>query len=136
MSDLLRDIRLATRSLSKTPAFTALALVTVALGVGASTAVFSMVNGALLKKLPYAADRRLVRIWQPNANNPEGRLSVPELDDYRKVSALVGISEYHSMPFQFYGRGEPQAVPLHDFSAAGSPSKCLRAAKLRAKPYF
>ena len=110
MSDLLRDIRLATRSLSKTPAFTALALVTVALGIGASTAVFSMVNGALLKKLPYAADRRLVRIWQPNANNPEGRLSVPELDDYRKVSALVGISEYHSMPFQFYGRGEPQRV--------------------------
>lgn len=110
MSDILRDIRLATRSLAKTPAFTALALITVALGIGASTAVFSMVNGALLKKLPYAADSRLVRIWQPNANNPEGRLSVPEMDDYRKVSALVGISEYHSMPFQFYGRGEPQRV--------------------------
>jgi putative ABC transport system permease protein len=110
MNDLLRDIRLATRSLSRTPAFTALSVITVALGIGASTAVFSMVNGALLKKLPYAADRRLVRVWQPNANNPEGRLSVPELDDYRKVTALAGISEYHSMPFQFYGRGEPQRV--------------------------
>jgi putative ABC transport system permease protein len=110
MNDLLRDIRLATRSLSRTPAFTALSVITVALGIGASTAVFSMVNGALLKKLPYAADRRLVRVWQPNANNPEGRLSVPELDDYRKVTAIAGISEYHSMPFQFYGRGEPQRV--------------------------
>jgi predicted permease len=110
MSDFLRDIRLATRSLARTPAFTALSVITVALGIGASTAVFSMVNGALLKKLPYAADRRLVRIWQPNATNPEGRLSVPELDDYRKVAALAGISEYHSMPFQFYGRGEPQRV--------------------------
>jgi putative ABC transport system permease protein len=110
MSDLLRDIRLALRSLSRTPAFTALSLVTVALGIGASTAVFSMVNGALLKKLPYAADQRLVRIWQPNANNPEGRLSVPEIGDYRKVAAFTGISEYHSMPFQFYGRGEPQRV--------------------------
>jgi putative ABC transport system permease protein len=110
MADLLRDIRLATRSLSKTPAFTALSVVTVALGIGASTAVFSMVNGALLKKLPYAADRRLVRIWQPNANNPQGRLSVSEIEDYRKVAAFTGISEYHSMPFQFYGRGEPQRV--------------------------
>jgi predicted permease len=110
MSDILRDLRLAVRSLSRTPAFTALSVVTVALGIGASTAVFSMVNGALLKKLPYAADRRLVRIWQPNANNPEGRLSVPEIEDYRKVAGLAGISEYHSMPFQFYGRGEPQRV--------------------------
>jgi predicted permease len=110
MSDILRDIRLAVRSLSRTPAFTTLSVITVALGIGASTAVFSMVNGALLKKLPYAADQRLVRVWQPNANNPEGRLSVPEIDDYRKVSGLVGISEYHSMPFQFYGRGEPQRV--------------------------
>jgi putative ABC transport system permease protein len=110
MSDTLRDIRLAVRSLSKTPAFTLLSVVTVALGIGASTAVFSMVNGALLKKLPYAADQRLVRIWQPNANNPQGRLSVPEIDDYRKVMGLTGVSEYHSMPFQFYGRGEPQRV--------------------------
>jgi predicted permease len=109
-TDILRDIRLAARSLSRTPAFTALSVVTVALGIGASTAVFSMVNGALLKKLPYAADHRLVRIWQPNANNPQGRLSVPEIDDYRKVGAFTGISEYHSMPFQFYGRGEPQRV--------------------------
>jgi putative ABC transport system permease protein len=110
MSDILRDIRLAARSLSRTPAFTALSVITVALGIGASTAVFSMVNGALLKKLPYAADHRLVRIWQPNASNPQGRLSVPEIDDYRKVAAFTGISEYHSMPFQFYGRGEPQRV--------------------------
>jgi predicted permease len=110
MLDIVRDIRLAVRSLSKTPAFSALSLVTVALGIGASTAVFSMVNGALLKKLPYAADERLLRVWQPNANNPEGRLSVPELDDYRKVAAFTGISEYHSMPFQFYGRGDPQRV--------------------------
>ena len=93
MSDLLRDIRLAVRSLARTPAFTTLSVLTVALGIGASTAVFSMVNGALLKRLPYAADRRLVRIWQPNANNPEGRLSVPEIEDYRKVPALVGVSE-------------------------------------------
>jgi putative ABC transport system permease protein len=110
MNDSLRGIRLALRSLSRTPAFTALSVVTVALGIGASTAVFSMVNGALLKKLPYAADRRLVRIWQPNANSPEGRLSVPEIEDYRKVAAFGGISEYHSMPFQFYGRGDPQRV--------------------------
>ena len=110
MSDILRDIRLAVRSLSRTPAFTALSVVTVALGIGASTAVFSMVNGALLKKLPYAADRRLIRVYQPNANNAQGGFSIPEIGDYRNVAAFTGVSEYHSMPFQFYGRGDPQRV--------------------------
>jgi hypothetical protein len=111
MQDLLRDIRYAVRSLAKTPAFTLLAIVTIALGVGANTAVFSMVRGALLRRLPYAGDERLVRLVQPSVNTPDGRFSTPELIDYRaQVPAFATIAEYHSMPFQLYGRGEPRRV--------------------------
>ena len=111
MLDLLRDIRFAVRTLSRTPAFTWLSILTMALGIGASTAVFSMVNGTLLQRLPYAADRRLVHLTQPGTNAPDAGFSVLEVNDYRtRISSFAAVSEYHSMPFQIYGYGEPQRV--------------------------
>lgn len=111
MSDLLRDVRFAVRTLARTPAFTWLSVLTMALGIGVTTAVFSMVNGALVHRLPYASDRRLVRIAQPTANTPDAGFSVPEIRDYQtRVASLSAVSEYHSMPFQIYGYGEPQRV--------------------------
>ena len=111
MLNLIRDLRFAVRTLSRTPAFTWLSILTMALGIGASTAVFSMVNGALLQRLPYAADRRLVRLTQPGANIPDAGFSVLEVNDYRtRISSFAAVSEYHSMPFQIYGHGEPQRV--------------------------
>jgi putative ABC transport system permease protein len=111
MRDFVQDIRYALRTLATTPAFTALAIVTIALGVGANTAVFSMVNGVLLRRLPYAGDDRLIHIVQPSATRADVAFSVPEINDYRsQVKELAAVSEYHSMPFQLYGRGEPQRV--------------------------
>jgi putative ABC transport system permease protein len=111
MRELIQDIRYALRTLAKTPAFTALAVVTIALGVGANTAVFSMVNGVLLRRLPYAGNERLIHITQPAATTDDAAFSVPEIVDYRQQAAeLAAVSEYHSMPFQLYGRGEPQRV--------------------------
>lgn len=111
MRDLLQDIRFAIRTLAKTPTFTGLAIVTIALGIGANTAAFSMVHGVLLRRLPYAGNDRLVRITQPSATRPDARFSVPEIADYRsQVKRLAATAEYHSMPFQLYGNGEPQRV--------------------------
>jgi putative ABC transport system permease protein len=111
MRDLLQDIRFAIRTLGKTPTFTALAVTTIALGIGANTAAFSMVHGVLLRRLPYAGNDRLVRITQPSATRPDARFSVPEVADYRsQVKSLEATAEYHSMPFQLYGNGEPQRV--------------------------
>jgi putative ABC transport system permease protein len=111
MRDLLQDIRFALRTLRKTPTFTFLAIITIALGVGANAAAFSMVNGVLLRRLPYGANDRLVRIKQPSKTAPDSRFSVLEVADYRtQAKSLAATAEYHSMPFQLYGSGDPQRV--------------------------
>ena len=105
------DLRIALRTLRKTKAFTTLSIVTIALGVGANTAAFSMVRGVFLRRLPYGADSRLVRIKQPSATAPDARFSVLEIADFRaQTKSLARTAEYHSMPFQLYGKGEPQRV--------------------------
>jgi len=111
MHGFWQDIRVAVRTLCKTPAFTLLAIVTVAAGLGATTAIFSMVNGALLRRLPYATGDRLVRITQPSIRNSDEGFSVPEVEDLREqLPDFAAVAEYHSMSFQLYGRGEPQRV--------------------------
>ena len=105
------DLRIALRTLRKTPAFTALSIVTIALGVGANTAAFSMVRGVFLRRLPYGADARLVRIKQPAATAPDARFSVLEIADFRaQTKSLARTAEYHSMPFQLYRKDDPQRV--------------------------
>jgi len=111
MSDILRDIRTALRTLRRAPAFALLTMATIALGIGATTAVFSMVHGVLLQRLPYANGDRLVRIMQPSARGTDEGFSVPEIEDYRaQIPGFAAVAEYHSMAFQLYGRGEPQRV--------------------------
>jgi predicted permease len=111
MRDFAQDLRYALRTLLKTPAFTLLAIITIALGVGANTAAFSMVRGVLIRRLPYAADTRLVRVKQPSATAPDSRFSVLEIADFRdQTKSLARTAEYHSMPFQLFGKGEPQRV--------------------------
>src|SRR6185295_6155970 len=84
METLLRDLRYGMRSLFKRPGFTAVALIALALGIGANTAIFSLVNAVLLRPLPFNEPDRLVWMWG-NIRSGGNRASVSPLDflDYR-----------------------------------------------------
>src|SRR5215471_4645206 len=84
LESLIADIRYALRMLRKNPGFTAVAVVTLALGIGANTAIFSVVDGVLLAPLPYSQPDRLVTIWESNPRFPHVWISYPNFLDWQR----------------------------------------------------
>ena len=111
-SMLRQDAGFALRMMRKNLGFTIAAIVVLGLGIGANTAIFSVVNAVLLKPLPYEHGERLLMLNQRAARaGGVGRSSVPELNDYRRQNrSLDGIVEYHNMQFILLGRSEPERV--------------------------
>ncbi len=108
-----QDASFALRMMRKNPGFTLAAVLTLGLGIGANSAIFSVVNAVLLKPLPYAHGDRLVTLQQqaPRAGMLGQPFSVAETNDYRAQShSLDGLVEYHNMNFILLGRGEPERV--------------------------
>src|SRR5580704_2920661 len=99
---LLQDIRYAVRVLIKNPGFTAVAIATLALGIGVNTAVFSVVYGVLLRPLPYQRGGQLVVLHQQatQAHLLDVPFSAKEVFDYRDTShTLDAVVEHHTMSF-------------------------------------
>src|SRR6266508_3004818 len=93
----MNDLKFAFRQLLKNPGFTAVAVLTVALGIGANTAIFSVVNGVLLRPLPYKEPQRLVRVYTefPGMNLRKFRISAPEfLDIQREAKSWESIGAW------------------------------------------
>jgi putative ABC transport system permease protein len=109
---LRQDCGFALRMMRKNLGFTIAAIVVLGLGIGANSAIFSVVNAVLLKPLPYEHGERLLVLDQRTAGGGGiGRSSVPELNDYRRQNrSLDGIVEYHNMQFILLGRSEPERV--------------------------
>ena len=103
---MLNDLKFAIRSLSRTPGFAIAVILTLGLGIGANTAIFSVVRGVLLKPLPHRDGERLVYLRQ-SINGPGGEnilFSVPEILDFRNAAkTLSGIAEYSQMAYTLQG---------------------------------
>ena len=110
---LTQDVKFASRTLRRWPGYTIGTIATLALGIGANTAIFSIVNDVLLEPLPYKNAGELVRVVQTRARPIAGEtgVSIKELQEYREsVKALDGLVEYHRMPFILLNQGEPDQV--------------------------
>ena len=113
MDELVKDIRYGIRTLVKSPGFALVTVLTLGLGIGANTAIFSLISGVSLKPLPYANADRLVLVRQsaPGASRPNAGVSVQEYYDYREqVKDFDELVEYHQMSFDLLKRGEPDRV--------------------------
>lgn len=115
-----QDGGFALRMMRKNMAFTILVVCILAMGIGANTAIFSVINGVLLRPLPYTDGNRLVSMDQtaPKSGQGSQNFSVHEVEDIRTQSkTLESIVEYHNMEFDLLGVGEPQRIATGVVSA-------------------
>ena len=109
----MQDVKYGARRLRRQPAFTLIAVLTLALGIGATTAIFSVANGLLLRPLPYPGADRLVMVWMDNARIGlrEDWHSYPNYDDYRtRNTTLQDLAIFNSTSRTVSGAGEPERL--------------------------
>jgi len=112
MDTLFKDIRHAIRTLAKRPGFTVIAVITLALGIGASTAIFSVVDGVLLKPLPYPNAEQIVQLREVNQRGGRMAFTEPNFLDMRARSrAFEGVAQYAGDLTTVTGASEPVRVP-------------------------
>jgi putative ABC transport system permease protein len=113
-----QDVRYGLRVLGQSSGFAAIAIVTLALGIGANTALFSVVNGVLLNPLPFPAPEQLVAMYSRDANFNQGSIAYPNFEDWQKESkSFVALGASRSDNYNLTGVGEPERLHAHMISA-------------------
>src|SRR6266581_8368451 len=108
---MLQDLKFALRTLAKSPGFTLVAVLTLALGIGANTAIFSAVNTVLLKPLPYPGSDRLVQVMSTGFRGVRFGVSFPDLRDLRALSLdFTGVAATTTQRYNLTGAGDPREV--------------------------
>ena len=120
MNSIIKDVRFAIRGLLKHPGFTAIAVVTLALGIGGSTSIFTVVNAALLRGLPYKSPDRLYHLWEqtPKQEFPKREFSYPDYQDYQQNSVFEGLAAYTGGGAILSGQGDPESLNAPRVNAA------------------
>src|SRR5215475_2599275 len=124
METLVQDVRYGIRMLWKNPSFTAVAVLTLALGIGACTAIFSVADTILLRPLPYFQPDRLVTVTEtlPKMGTDEIGVAAGEYQDYRNQNrSFSGVAAYQSAGFNLTGAGEPLRINAVRISASAFP---------------
>jgi len=111
LTSLPQDLRYGARVLAKSPGFSLIAILTLALGIGANTAIFSVVNGVLFNPLPFHQPDQLVSMFQEIPNFKNGSISYPNFTDWRRMNTtFAGMAAYRSTGFNLSGNGEPERL--------------------------
>ena len=108
LESVLQDLRFAIRMLRKSPGFTSVAILTLALGIGATTTIFSVVYGVLLRPLPYRESNRIMAIFEVNTEGRRTHLADPNFDNFRDQSrSFQGIAKYNDYIVPVSGASQP-----------------------------
>ena len=110
---LMQDLRYGLRALRRSPGFTAVATLTLALGIGANTAIFTVLNGVLFRPLPFADPGRVVMLWETMPQFPQIMVSYPNFLDWRgRLRSFEDVALYHGFgQFTLTGMGNAERVP-------------------------
>ena len=122
MDSLSRDLRYAIRGLAKTPGFTALAILTMALGIGATAATWSVIDGVLLRPLPFPGSERLFEIWRMHSRGGAGFVTVDHLETLRETATSVETLDGYVTVEVVIGSEQPRTLEVARVTAGLLPA--------------